>query len=345
MKSIITQNYTLKCLLFTAIFNTVIAFFLTVIEYKGGHFYQLLIFSQCIGLSICSITLALHHLLNNDRILYRSLITIAGSIVGAAVGMILALLITGINIPVYFSGYHAIQPMLLSIIFGLIIAYFFILKENLSNSKALLQEEKIKRLTVEKKAVETKLKLLQAQIEPHFLFNTLSNILSLLDTNPARGKTMLQDLTRYLRMSLYRTREKATTIGQEMEMIQAYINIYKVRMGDRLQCKIDIPDNIRDFSFPPMMIQPIVENAIKHGLEPRIDGGKISIKVNTTKDTLRVEISDTGLGFNSEGSLGVGLSNIRERLQALYDAKAKLILKENRPIGFKAIIEVPHVTA
>lgn len=340
----ITQKYAIKCLLYTAIFNTVIAIFLTVIGYKGGHFYQLLIFSQCIGLSICSITVALHHLLNNDRILYQALITVAGSIAGAAVGIMLALLITGINIPVYFSEYRAIQPMLLSIIFGLVVAYFFILREKLSNSKALLQEEKIKRLTVEKKALETKLKLLQAQIEPHFLFNTLSNILSLLATNSARGKTMLQDLTRYLRMSLYRTRETAATIGQEMEMIQAYINIYKVRMGDRLQCKIDIPDNIRDFSFPPMMIQPIVENAIKHGLEPRIEGGKISIKVETTKDILRVEVADTGLGFNSEGSLGVGLSNIRKRLQSLYDDKAKLILKENQPIGFKAIIEVPHVS-
>ena len=108
--------------------------------------------------------------------------------------------------------------------------------------------------------------------------------------------------------------------------------------------KIDIPDNIKDLSFPPMMIQPLVENAIKHGLEPKIEGGEISIEVDMPEDILRVKISDTGLGFKGESGLGVGLSNIRERLQSLYDDNARLTLKENLPSGLKAIIEVPLVT-
>jgi len=339
----ITPKYAFKCLSYTAVFNTVIAIFLTVVNYGSGLFHNF-VFSQCIGLSICSCTLLLHHLIRNDRPIFLLFITIGGIASGITVGIMLALLLSGINISIYFAEYGLIRSIFLGLIFGSVIIYFFISRVRLSESETLLQEERIKRLFSEKKFVETELRLLQAQIEPHFLFNTLSNVLSLLDTDPARGKSMLQDLTQYLRMSLSRTREKVTTIGQETEMIRTYINIFKVRMGDRLHYKIDVPDTVKDLSFPPMMIQPLVENAIKHGLEPKIEGGEISIKVDMLEDILRVKITDTGLGFKGECGPGVGLSNIRERLQSLYDDNARLILKENLPSGLKAIIEVPLVT-
>jgi sensor histidine kinase YesM len=153
---------------------------------------------------------------------------------------------------------------------------------------------------------------------------------------------MLDDLIRYLRASLSRTREKATTLAQEMELVRAYMNIYKVRMGDRLRYRIEIPDQLKDRPFPPMLIQPLVENAIRHGLEPKIDGGEISILAQEKEDILRLAVSDTGVGFDEKSVSGIGLSNIRERLQTLFEGRGRLVLEENAPSGLKAILEVPN---
>ena len=127
-------------------------------------------------------------------------------------------------------------------------------------------------------------------------------------------------------------------------MIKAYLNIFKVRMEGRLQYRIDIPENIKDFPFPPMLVQPLVENAIKHGIEPTIEGGEVTIQAKSNGDMMRVEVADTGTGLYEDGEVGFGLSNVRERLQSLYGDKGRLILEENRPSGLKAIIEVPHGT-
>ena len=172
-----------------------------------------------------------------------------------------------------------IQMLFIGILFGTMITYFFFSRERLSQTEAQLQEEQIKSLTLEKNTLETRLRLLQAQIEPHFLFNTLSNILSLLESEPAKGKAMLEDLTRYLRSSLSRTRERMTTLGQELDLVRAYLDIYKVRMGERLRYTIEVTGDAQaDLPFPPMLVQPLVENALKHGIEPKIEGGEILIK-------------------------------------------------------------------
>ena len=153
---------------------------------------------------------------------------------------------------------------------------------------------------------------------------------------------MLVDFIHYLRASLSKIREEQATLGQEMEMIQAYLSIFKVRMGDRLKYQIDLPKHLEAISFPPMLIQPLVENAIKHGLEPRVDGGEIRISGMEKDGILRLEVVDTGNGFNEQRDSGMGISNIRERLQSMYGESGRLILEENQPHGLKAVIEVPH---
>ena len=153
---------------------------------------------------------------------------------------------------------------------------------------------------------------------------------------------MLIDFIRYLRSSLSKIRKEQTTLGQEMEMIRAYLGIFKVRMGDRLTYDIELPKHMESISFPPMLIQPLVENAIKHGLEPRVDGGKIRISGTEKNGMLRLEVTDTGDGFQLERDAGTGLSSIRERLQSIYGDSGRLILEENQPHGLKTIIEVPH---
>ena len=234
-----------------------------------------------------------------------------------------------------------LQAIVLCIAFGSVISYFFYTKSRLSVSREVIQQERIKRLSSEKEALEAKLRLLQAQIEPHFLFNTLSNVLSLIDRDPAKGKFMLRDLIRYLRTSLSRTLPDKTTLDQEMEIIRAYLNIQKIRMGERLRFTIELPDTARLHPFPPMLLQPLVENALKHGLEPQMEGGEIIIKVTEEGDLTRIEVTDTGLGFSSFHKTGVGIANVRERIQLLYGEKGRLLLEENKPHGVRAVIEVP----
>ena len=337
----INRRKTLTYLFYTVVFNTIIAIFLTSVKFGDG-LVKNFIFSQCIGISICSCILIGLYFVKPKRPLIELFVIITAMIVGSVIGALLGSIATGIHPSIFLQYGFAIRPVILGLLFGSIISYFFFSRETISATRTLVQEERIKRLTSEKKAVESNLRLLQAQIEPHFLFNTLSNILSLLETDLDKGKCMLEDLIHYLRTALSKTRGDTTTIGQEMEMIRAYMNIFKVRMGERLRYKVDVPDKINDIPFPPMLIQPLVENAIKHGLEPKIEGGEVFIHGEENEEILRLEIADTGVGFYEDGNFGTGLSNIRERLQSLYGDKGRLILEENRPCGLKAIIEVPR---
>jgi sensor histidine kinase YesM len=169
------------------------------------------------------------------------------------------------------------------------ISRFFFSQERITQTKAEMREERIKRLGSEKSALEAHLKMLQAQIEPHFLFNSLSTVLTLMDNDPEKAGKMLTDLIQFLRVSLSKTRAGTTTIGQEMEMARAYLNIYQIRMGDRLQYHIQAEEDLKKISIPPMLVQPLVENAIKHGLEPAVAGGLITI--NAHKDNHQIMIT------------------------------------------------------
>ena len=337
----ITPRTVAKILFCTFIFNTLIAFFLTAIKFGDGFLINFII-SQSIGLSICTCVMIAHRFFDQAAPLLRAVLVAAALVFGTICGSYIGSFISGLNPSLLFEKHSLIQLLFLGVMFGSIITYFFSSREQIADSQAQIQEEKIKRLTSEKKATEANLRLLQAQIEPHFLFNTLSNVLSLLDTNPKRGKSMLMDFINYLRASLSKIRQEQATLGQEMEMIEAYLRIFKVRMGDRLNYKIDLPYHLESILFPPMLIQPLVENAIKHGLEPKIEGGEILIRGIEKDGRLRLEVHDTGMGFKGEHDSGLGLSNIRDRLSSLFGDSGRLRLEENSPHGLIATIEVPH---
>jgi PAS domain S-box-containing protein len=205
-----------------------------------------------------------------------------------------------------------------------------------------LEEQQVRRISAERQVVETQLRMLQAQIEPHFLFNTLANIITLIDTEPKSAKNMLQHLTRSLRLSLERSRENESTLEQESKMLRDYLGIFKMRLGPRLDFTIEIPVELLKLSFPPMLLQPLVENAIKHGIEPKVEGGTVAVKAEKRDGLLRLSVSDTGLGFSDSMNVhGLGLENVKARLQALYNDGARLELEENIPCGATAVIEVP----
>jgi signal transduction histidine kinase len=192
---------------------------------------------------------------------------------------------------------------------------------------------------------EAKLQALQAQVEPHFLYNTLASVQALTEVDPARANTLTGHLIMYLRNALPKMRESVSTVAQEIELVRSYLNILKMRMGNRLTFEIDVPAELENAPFPPLMLPTLVENAIKHGLEPLREGGTIVVKAEERDGTLRLSVADTGKGFGqseSVGGSGVGLANIRERLAALYGDKGKLTLEENQPRGVISVIEVPR---
>jgi len=293
---------------------------------------------------MCTFILAGHYFVRGPSIPGHVILLLITMPAGAVAGAFIGAHIAGIPFSEIIRGRPAffIQILFIGILFGTIITYFFFSRERIFQTEAQLQQEQIKSLTLEKETLETHLKLLQAQIEPHFLFNTLSTILSLLESEPERGKAMLEDLTRYLRASLSRTRGKMTTLAQELDLVRAYLDIYKVRMGQRLYYTIDVPNTLREARFPPMLVQPLVENAIRHGLEHKVEGGEILVKVQDHANGFRLIVADTGCGLVEDSVTGFGLANVRERLEALYDGKARLILEDNQPSGLKVTMEIPH---
>jgi hypothetical protein len=179
-------------------------------------------------------------------------------------------------------------------------------------------------------------------VEPHFLYNTLASVQALTEVDPARANAMTGHLIQYLRNALPKMRESVSTVSQEIELVRAYLNILQMRMGERLAFEIDVPLHLANAPFPPLMLPSLVENAIKHGLEPQREGGKVTIRAEEKDGALRLIVADTGRGFAEQLGAGVGLENIRERLAGLYGDKAKLTLESNPPQGVVATIEVPR---
>jgi len=199
---------------------------------------------------------------------------------------------------------------------------------------------------LQRTVLEARMEALQAQIEPHFLFNTLASIDQLILTDPPRASRMQQSLIRYLRSSMPQIRDgRRPTLGQQVDLSAAYLEIMAVRMEGRLQPVINVSEGLKSAGFPSMMLQTLVENAIKHGLEPKPDGGKLEITAEVADGQLAVHVCDTGMGFMPKSESGVGLANIRERLAALYGGRAELIITVPPTGGTCATIKVPYEIA
>ena len=199
---------------------------------------------------------------------------------------------------------------------------------------------------LERTVLEARMEALQAQIEPHFLFNTLASIDQLIQTDPPRASRMQQSLIRYLRSAMPQMREGGRpSLGQQVDLCSAFLEIMAVRMEGRLQPVVTVPDGLKSAVFPSMMLQTLVENAIKHGLEPKSEGGRLEIDAEIVDGQLAVHVLDTGLGFMPKAESGVGLANIRERLKALYNGRAELIITVPPAGGTCATIRVPYEIA
>ncbi len=218
-----------------------------------------------------------------------------------------------------------------------------------AEAQAAVATAAAEREAMQRQVSEARMQMMQAQVEPHFLFNTLASVEHLIETDPPRAARMQHSLIQYLRAVLPQIRDSApvTNLGREADMVSAYLDLLKMRMEERLSVDCQISEGLRSAAFPPMMLQSLVENAIKHGLENKPEGGTLRILAEVAHNRLRVSVIDTGLGFGAVASngTGLGLQNIRERLALMHGNAAQLIIMPNPGGGVIATIEVPYTLA
>jgi len=199
--------------------------------------------------------------------------------------------------------------------------------------------------TLSAAALEAKLSVLQAQIEPHFLFNTLANVRRLCELDPAQGRRMLGSLLDYLRAALPAMRRSATVLAQEFDLVRAYLAILQQRMGERLRFSIELSDELAGVAIPPLILPTLVENSIRHGLGPLREGGTITVRAAEHAGQVVITVADDGAGFQAASGTGVGLANTRARLAALFGSTASLELRGNQPRGVIAEVRLPRPPA
>ena len=246
-----------------------------------------------------------------------------------------------------FQNWNDSKNIAAVVIFGVFVGITFnrLQEKKRERAQRFLLKVGREKAELERQLAEATLVALSAQIEPHFLFNTLASIQYLIRNDAAKATEMTSDLIRYLRLALPRMKQSTARLADELELVRAYLGIMQIRMGPRLAFSINSPDTLGDVQIPTMALITLAENAIKHGLEQKQDGGMICVTIsNDSEDSrmLRLEVADTGGGFsNAASGTGIGLANIRERLQTLYGSRAALSLEANQPSGVKAILTLP----
>ncbi|HEV7912640.1 MAG TPA: histidine kinase [Albitalea sp.] len=250
-------------------------------------------------------------------------IVVVGTIAGYSVGVAVGNALTGFQNPGLIGGSlrQALALLLVALIPGIGATYFFYSRERLAVSEAEAQ-------TAQRQAAENQLKLLESQLEPHMLFNTLANLRVLIGIDPPRAQAMLDRLIAFLRATLAASRTGSHTLATEFARIDDYLQLMQIRMGDRLRAQLDLPPELAGEPVPPLLLQPLVENAIKHGLEPHVQGGRLIVSAQRDNGSLVLRVRDTGAGLSGAATGGTrfGLQQVRERLATLHGAAATLEL-------------------
>jgi signal transduction histidine kinase len=322
-------------ILSTLLFNTAIAGFLSLVGFES--FWINMGFSQCIGFSIYAANASVACRVRDPR--RRWLLLSLSFPVSVLFGVQLGSWLTGVG---EWSEPTIWVAVIIGLFFGGIGGITFFLGLRIEQLDKEVQQRRLNEIESERRKTEAQLKMLQAQIEPHFLFNTLANVGSLIDADPLQAKKLLERLNEWLRIALQRTRSAETTLGDELDMLENYLEILKIRFGARLRWTVEADTEARAIAFPPMLLQPLVENAVRHGIEPKVGGGQIGIRAEHVGDSLHIEVSDTGVGMQAQGDAGTGLSNVRERVNALYGAQGLLRFQDNPAGGVTAILELPR---
>lgn len=278
--------------------------------------------------------------------LARSALQLIGIVVAVPLGAVLAYLVTTGGNPEFDTDEKRVMGYAMLTFTGVLFAPWIAVGAMLKQRDAFVREQalafQLERSQLERNALDARLRLLQAQVEPHFLFNTLANVQALVDAGSPQASKVLASLIAYLRAAVPRMQHPSTTLGQELELVRAYLELMQMRMPDRLQFALHIDPAAKRLQCPPMTLLTLVENAVRHGIDPSEEGGQIDVDVWLRDGRCCVRVTDTGVGLQTTGGgLGTGLATLRERLQLAFGSDAQLQLTEVEPHGVCAEMSFP----
>ncbi|MBJ2157905.1 sensor histidine kinase [Variovorax sp. IB41] len=335
--------------LITAVFCCLIATAMTLTDHGNGSWADHLVYSLAIGMiSWLCIDAGRLVLTGHREMLWpHGLRGIALVATGVTIGFVLGNLIGDAwsGAPRFdfldFAGHKLMTGIVITLATSTGVCYFFF---SLGKSKHMRSQLDL----AQRDATEARLKLLETQLEPHMLFNTLANLRVLITLDPPRAVAMLDRLNSYLRMTLSGSRALAHPLSAEFDRLADYLELMSVRMGERLRYTLDLPEDLRDIPVPPLLLQPLVENSIRHGLEPKVEGGEIAVRARRNGDRLVIEVNDTGVGPDAalpsdaeEGGSGFGLEQVRERLATVFGAQSEMRLAAAPAGGTCATLSFP----
>ena len=345
--------------------DTVIALLLSRLAPATGGFWDNFVYSQCIGLAILT-SIILPRLLTEPSGYPKPIMTLVLVVIGTPVGFILGTAIGAklLGQPVWFMSGSTRDFLTLPIMTTTVLASlggtaFFWTRENLIKLRLEAETERARAEGASRQASEAQLKMIRAQLEPHMLFNTLANLRALMSVDPPRAQAMLDRLIAFLRATLSASRADRVTLAGEFALLGDYLELIAIRMGTRLNYSLDLPAELQSEKVLPMLLQPLVENAIRHGLEPSVDGGRIDVQAAKKNGVLTLTVADTGLGFpaganartmsealGAKSDTGFGLSQVRERLSTAYGAGAALAVESPRAdtgSGTRVSLTIPEL--
>lgn len=309
-------------------------------------FHRLLVFSECVGMAILGFASVLRPSRWFPKLRPTAGWLVSGAIAipaGYVVGHVLALALLGEPFRLLSPGSDRMVPIIFTVLTAGFALHHFATREHLANEAAARSE-------AQRLATESQLRLLRAQLEPHMLFNTLANVRSLVQEDPQQAEVMIDQLITFLRSALAASRTEANTLRDEFTQLRAYLDIMALRMGPRLTHRLELPVHLEQMVVPSMLLQPLVENAIKHGVEPKVGAVSIHVLAQDTATDVAIAVLDTGLGLPpgsgarqplEEGGGSYGLLHVRERLWATYGPKASLTLTPHVPTGVRATVRIP----
>lgn len=329
---------------FWALASTVLFFLAPGLE----TYPRLLVFHECVGLTMVACVLWLQRTRRFARFRPMTRWLLIGLIAiptGYFVGHQIAFVVLGE--PERMVGHQQISliPILFTVLVGGLGLHYYATREQLANEAAARSE-------AQRLAVESQLRLLRAQLEPHMLFNTLANVRSLVREDVERAESMIDQLIVYLRSALAASQTESVPLSREFAQLRAYLDIMALRMGPRLAYHLELPTSLERTEVPPMLLQPLVENAIKHGLEPKVGPGSIEVVARAMPTGIEIRVSDSGLGLPADedeadapsarpANASYGLQHVRDRLQVLYGPAARLSLERRDPTGVCAVVFIP----
>ena len=263
--------------------------------------------------------------------------------------LLIYILSTPAGAPPFWKVSDRLNGWMILTFFALLIAPWTTLAAIVRQKEAFARDQQLafalERSELERQALDARLHLLQAQVAPHFLFNTLANVQALVDAGSPHASAVLRSLTAYLRAAVPMLNEAAVTIEHELQLVRPYLELMQMRMPDRLQYAMTVDPSTLNVRCPPTTVLTLVENAVRHGIDPSEEGGRIDIDIERRGERCVIRVIDTGAGLRqSANGLGTGLTTLRERLQLIFGDDAQLRLTSGTPRGVAVEIEMPAQT-